>query len=239
MSAGLERMRINSTTGNVAIGTATGAAKLHVLSTSTVDTAIFASANDASASNQIGVLGTYNTSGFGAGIVGRGFGGSVPPVGAQDIGVYGSSSGIAVWSNGPLRVTDGTQGTGKILTSDASGNATWQQKIFSSAYTTANATPVADTVIDGTTYKRLIVDAPQLTAADLSSAAIDVSFIIPGGTSPFILPYTSAAGGSANTMMALPAVGKIFILRWTHATPGTASIGISGTLQYRYVITRP
>nr|MBP6315627.1 hypothetical protein [Chitinophagaceae bacterium] len=125
MSAGLERMRINSTTGNVAIGTATGAAKLHVLSTSTVDTAIFASANDASASNQIGVLGTYNTSGFGAGIVGRGFGGSVPPVGAQDIGVYGSSSGIAVWSNGPLRVTDGTQGTGKILTSDASGNASW------------------------------------------------------------------------------------------------------------------
>ena len=112
-------------TGNVGIGTTSPVAKLEVASGS--DKAINAYTTSGS-SSQIGVLGTYNTSGYGAGIAGVGYQGTNPPA-SVDIGVYGSAStaggGLAVWSNGPLKVSDGTQGAGKVLTSDANGKASW------------------------------------------------------------------------------------------------------------------
>ena len=111
--------------GNVGIGTTNPVAKLEVQAYT--DTAFYAKSNWATM-KQIGVLGTYNQLGYGAGVLGIGYLGTMPPNGV-DIGVYGSahaSSSIAVWSNGKLRVTDGTQGIGKILTSDATGIASWQ-----------------------------------------------------------------------------------------------------------------
>ena len=79
-------------------------------------------------SNMIGVLGEYNAWGHGTGVAGVGAYGSLPPTGV-DIGVYGStgSGGKAVYANGPVQIVDGTQGNGKVLTSDANGNASWQQ----------------------------------------------------------------------------------------------------------------
>ncbi|MEZ5003710.1 MAG: H-type lectin domain-containing protein [Chitinophagales bacterium] len=41
--------------------------------------------------------------------------------------IYGDFSSNALTINGSLRLNDGTQSSGHVLTSDASGNATWQQ----------------------------------------------------------------------------------------------------------------
>ena len=107
----------------VGIGTNSPSAKLDVVSTT--DTALYSRTNNLN-NNQIGILGTYNAGGYGAGVVGIGWGGTIP-TSSNDIGVYGSanSSSTAVWSNGKLRVTDGTQGAGKVLTSDVNGLASW------------------------------------------------------------------------------------------------------------------
>jgi len=107
----------------IGINTNNSSAQLEVVSGS--DIAIKAYPQNVT-NSQIGVLGTYNLSGYGAGIVGVGYGGTVPSTTNVDLGVYGSSSDIAIWSNGSLKVTDGTQGSGKVLTSDGNGKASWQ-----------------------------------------------------------------------------------------------------------------
>jgi len=45
---------------------------------------------------------------------------------AQNVGIGTSSPSGKLHVNGTCKVTDGTQGTGKILTSDATGLASWQ-----------------------------------------------------------------------------------------------------------------
>jgi hypothetical protein len=73
----------------------------------------------------IGVKGGYDIATYGVAVAGIAYGGQVPP-GGRDIGVYGTSNDVAVYSDGPLVVTDGSQGLGKVLTSDANGRASWQ-----------------------------------------------------------------------------------------------------------------
>lgn len=159
--------------------------------------------------------------------------------GTATLATYASATqGVAAYFGGSVTINDGTQADGSVLTSDASGNATWKQKTVHSGWISYDGTAIADTVLDGTVYKRLIYNAPDITATDLDNASIMVYLSFGAGTA-IALPYTSGAGGSANTMMANCEAGKIKLMRWTHATPGTASIGISSGLQIRYVITRP
>jgi hypothetical protein len=134
---GTNRIKIQAD-GKVGVGSTSPYAGLHVVS-SVSDTAIYASSSNFSY-NQIGVLGSYNTSGYGVGVAGIGWGGGVAPD-SMDIGVYGSSSGIGVWSNGKLRVTDGTQGAGKIMQSNADGDASWVTPSFVNGNGTTNFVP--------------------------------------------------------------------------------------------------
>jgi hypothetical protein len=119
------KLTVQAATGHVGIGNnlIPTNGKLHVESAAGKDTAVFASTLSGSLV-QVGVYGTYNTSGYGAGVVGRGFGGADKPT-TRDIGVFGTSGDIAVWSQGKLKVLDGTEGAGKVLTSDATGTASW------------------------------------------------------------------------------------------------------------------
>jgi hypothetical protein len=75
--------------------------------------------------------------------------------------------------------------------------------------------------------------ATTFTTQFLNTAKILAYFRIPGDQNIFPLPYSSNAGGSANTMSFLPAPGKIFYTRFTHNNSG--SIGVSSSLQYRWV----
>lgn len=45
---------------------------------------------------------------------------------AQNVGIGTTTPGAKLDINGTLKVTDGTQGNGKVLTSDSSGMASWQ-----------------------------------------------------------------------------------------------------------------
>jgi hypothetical protein len=125
---------------NVGIGTTNPTNALHIVSSD--DTALFATTTSSTpltpaihgysnsvTSNQIGILGTYNGSGFGAAVVGLGYLGVAPPS-SKDIGVYASQHtavGRALYVDGITQLVDGNQANGLILTSDATGKATWQK----------------------------------------------------------------------------------------------------------------
>jgi hypothetical protein len=74
-------------------------------------------------------------------------------VGTNNYGLYATASGaagqnFAAWMNGTIRISDGTQGAGYVLTSDATGIASWQGPVSISAeYLLADlAVPVATDV---------------------------------------------------------------------------------------------
>ncbi|MFN8322184.1 MAG: collagen-like protein [Chitinophagales bacterium] len=98
--------------GNVGVGNPSPTSKLHVIDAG-AQSVIFAQYNGATANvgairgfnnrasgNQnIGVYGTYNTGFYGAGVVGKGFGGTDLPVQNLDMGVYGTAFNRGVWGN--------------------------------------------------------------------------------------------------------------------------------------------
>jgi hypothetical protein len=123
----------------------------------------------------------------------------------------------------------GPQGIpGSSGTNGTNGNA----NVYYSNWTTLS-TPWADTTIDGSLLKYNYELAPMLTQQNLDSAAILAYFrYVTGSIVP--LPYTSYAGGTANAMSYIPALGKMYYTRFTF--DNTGSVGVSGALEYRYVI---
>ncbi|MBK7692069.1 MAG: hypothetical protein IPJ31_13495 [Bacteroidetes bacterium] len=128
------RMTLNQN-GNLGIGTTTpNNSRLHVVGST--DTAVYATTTSGS-SVQVAIYGNQSNGAFGAGVVGKGFGGAGTIPSSRDIGVYGSSSDVAIWSQGKLKVVDGTEGSGKVLTSDGTGTASWRTHIgFNASSTT-------------------------------------------------------------------------------------------------------
>jgi len=128
-------------------------------------------------------------------------------------------------------------GAGKILTSDASGNATWQVGLtkITSVWKNAYDAPSRDTTIDGTLTKVYFVAAPELTAAMLATATVNVYFKV-GNVGPYQLPYISNAGGRANAIQAILCPGKIMITRPTFNETSPNNINLPSTLLFRYTI---
>jgi hypothetical protein len=102
--------------------------------------------NRGTSGNGVGVLGYHAGTGWGI------FGNSAAGVGVlgsttSGIGGYftAGASGVALSTSGDVKMAGIGEGVGKVLTSDASGNATWQtpatiNKIGFSAYLTSNTT---------------------------------------------------------------------------------------------------
>lgn len=89
-----------------------------------------------------------------------------------------------------------------------------------------------DSTIDASLMKINHLKADSLTSNNLKLATI-LAYAKFSSTI-FLLPYTSNAGGKVSTMSQYPNVGKFFFTRFTH--DNSASIGVSGSLEYRYII---
>lgn len=89
-----------------------------------------------------------------------------------------------------------------------------------------------DTVIDASNLVVATLTASEITSAYLSNATILVYLTFGAGV--FECPYSSYAGGKANTISFLPEVGQILITRFT--ADNSASVSLSTLLQYRFVI---
>jgi hypothetical protein len=92
--------------------------------------------------------------------------------------------------------------------------------------------PWRDSVIDGTAAKVNHQVAFSLTNTVLNQGVIRAFFRF--GSNAFPLPYTSFAGGAANTIGNIPSLGKMFYTRITHDSIANL-IGISSSLEYRWV----
>jgi hypothetical protein len=120
---------------------------------------------------------------------------------------------------------------GQVLTNTGSG-AQWETvNTTSSPWEFASAPTV--TIIDGTQLQLETISAPSITATALADSSISIYMTFGGNEIP--LPYTSFAGGKANTISYQLVPGQIIITRFTH--DDSATIGFSAALQFRYVIT--
>ncbi len=163
--------------------------------------------------SSIGVLGVQNSPYWGTGVAGYG-GGATTYAAANgasqtDVGVYGSSDQIGVWAysntnNGPallaqnswgaalggyaIRIVDGTQGTGKVLASDASGNGSW---VSDSALTAASAwglngnrgTAYGVNFIGTPDIQNLMFKVNGLVAGRLEADTVETPWLLSGNTS--------------------------------------------------------
>ncbi len=144
-------------------------------------------------------------------------------------------------------------GTGKVLTSDASGNATWQTPAAGGAnviYSNWTLSPysVRDTSIDATCVKVRHIDAPSLSAAALSSGMVMVYLKVGAGLGPYNLPFTTEAGGATNQITCVFNQQKILLTRHTFKSCRYSSsvpesytgepvmVNFGSSIEYRYVI---
>lgn len=132
---------------------------------------------------------------------------------------------------------DGTDGVDGVNGADgvdgvagAQGPAGTANVIYS-AWTTAPAgTPET---IDGTSGLSTSIDAPELSADILAKGTILVYMSF--ASNVYALPYSSTAGGFANTITAISSVQKIKLFRFKHAGDGT-TVGLPSTLNWRYIL---
>ncbi|MFD1603551.1 hypothetical protein ACFSJW_11470 [Flavobacterium artemisiae] len=117
---------------------------------------------------------------------------------------------------------DGAQGA-----QGAAGTA----NVIYSAWMTA-PTAAAET-IDGTSGLSTTLNAPELSTDILAKGTILVYMSFGGGM--YTLPYTSTAGGSANTITAITSLQKIKLFRFKHANDGT-TVALPTTLNWRYIL---
>ena len=95
-----------------------------------------------------------------------------------------------------------------------------------------NAPTATAETIDGTTGVSTSINAPELSADILAKGTILVYMNF--GSGIYTLPYTSTAGGTANTITAISTVQKIKLFRFTHS--GTGTVNLPTTLSWRYIL---
>lgn len=89
--------------------------------------------------------------------------------------------------------------------------------------------------IDGTSGLSTSFAVPQLTADIMAKGTILVYMSFGSGVNVYTLPYTSTAGGYANTITAIASLNSIKIFRFKHAADGT-TVGLPASLSYRYIL---
>lgn len=98
-----------------------------------------------------------------------------------------------------------------------------------------NAPAGTPETIDGTSGLSTSFAVPQLTADIMTKGTVLVYMSFGSGTNIYTLPYTSTAGGYANTITAISSLNSIKIFRFKHANDGT-TVSLPSTLNYRYIL---
>ncbi|WP_317896731.1 beta strand repeat-containing protein [Aurantibacillus circumpalustris] len=207
----VERMRVEDN-GRVGIGTTSPATNLHINSTNNFTQVRLT--HTATASFGL-VLGTDNLSSallnydntplyFGTNGANRMV---ISNTGAVGIGTVTPTATLHV--NGTTRLVDGTQGAGKVLTSDASGNATWQTSsggsrtrsiVFDVASLDISA---AVSIVPGTKGVSTSYQRPYLQLSNAVTQQFQTAFPIPSdwnGTTAFtlVVQYSCPTASSGN-----------------------------------------
>ncbi|MBK7668811.1 MAG: hypothetical protein IPJ32_16625 [Sphingobacteriaceae bacterium] len=132
-----------------------------------------------------------------------------------------------VGPTGPIGST-GATGSPNVIYSD------WQTSLSASR----------DTTIDGTCFRLRHLNAPSLTQGILDSGLV-ITYMRVGSIGPYLLPYTSDAGGATNQLNCVYKTNVIYLTRhtfgscrFTSASPGTEPVlvNLPSSLEYRYVI---
>ncbi|KRB54510.1 hypothetical protein [Flavobacterium sp. Root186] len=95
-----------------------------------------------------------------------------------------------------------------------------------------NAPIAVAEIIDGTSGMSTSINAPELSADILSKGTILV--YVSFGVGTYTVPYTSTAGGNANTITAISSLQKIKLFRFRHDQGGT--VGLPVSLSWRYIL---
>lgn len=109
--------------------------------------------------------------------------------------------------------------------------ATGTANVIYSDFAQSN-TGIRDTVVDGSNIKVTHLIVPEITEEVIQSGTILVYMKF--NSQVHSLPYTSSAGGKANTISSLLNPGRIYITRFTH--DNSASAYLTPLLSYRYII---
>lgn len=113
---------------------------------------------------------------------------------------------------------------------DGADGKTGTANVIYSAWITA-PTALAET-IDGTSGMSTSINAPELSEDILAKGTILVYVSYGAGT--FTMPYTSLAGGNANTITAIATLKKIKLFRFRH--DGLGTVNLPTTLSWRYIL---
>jgi Collagen triple helix repeat (20 copies) len=154
----------------------------------------------------------------------------------------------ATGAQGPAGATGGAGAagaagaTGPAGATGVAGPAGSANVIYSAWVTSPYAS--RDTTIDGTCHRVRHLDAPSLTTTILNQGVM-ITYMRVGSIGPYLLPYTSDAGGATNQIEAIYNVQKILVTRktfgscrFTAADPGTAPVlvNLPQSLEYRYIL---
>lgn len=129
--------------------------------------------------------------------------------------------------------TDGVDGVDGVNGAQGAQGVAGSANVIYSAW--INAPAGTPETIDGTSGLSTTIAAPQLTADIMAKGTILVYMTFGSGTNIYTLPYTSTAGGSANTITAIASLNTIKLFRFKHANDGT-TVSLPASLSWRYIL---
>ena len=232
-------LALNSLGNNVGIGTGTPSYNLHIAGQSLgIDNTISGAASFAELKS--GPAATNTTvrlqSNVGAGFVGTSTNHDfyitsngitrLTAMAAGNVGVGTVTPSAALHVNGTFKISDGTQGLGKVLTSDATGLTTWS----SSAYFASGTTALYDIgAASGTTLTNN-VNSTLTYGGGGSVTTVNITFVTAAPNQNYEISFYT--GGSAATTFVTPVVTLRATTGFTITYTETSSVAQSVYTDY-------